>query len=108
VLRSFRGHVRARPVAVFEALAERLRPATDARCYFTADATASLIIVQGGWWYRAEYRIVPDDTGSRVEQTLLNVAERARWAGPLIGRKKVATAPSGFDRLLKELRESLE
>ena len=57
---------------------------------------ASLIVVQGRWWYRAELRVVPDDTGSRVEETILNVAGRAHWAGPVAGRRVLAAAPAAF------------
>jgi hypothetical protein len=107
VLCSFHGHVKARPAAVFDALAQRLRPTSD-RDFFTADPVASLIVVQGRWWYRAELRVVPDDTGSRVEETILNVAGRAHWAGPVAGRRVLAAAPAAFDRLVTRLRQQLE
>ena len=107
VLRSFHGHVKARPAAVFDALVERLRPAA-AHGYFTADPVASLIVVQGGWWYRAELRIVPDDTGSRVEETIVNVAQRAHWAGPIAGRRVLKGASAAFEQLMVRLRQQLE
>ena len=107
VLHFLQGHVKARPAAVFEALVERLRPPAG-RVLFTADPVASLIIVQGAWWYRAELRVVPDDTGSRVEETIVNVAQRAHWAGPLAGRRTLADAPRAFERLLTRLRQQLE
>lgn len=107
MLCSFHGHVKARPAAVFDALAQRLRPTSD-RDFFTADPVASLIVVQGRWWYRAELRVVPDDTGSRVEETILNVAGRAHWAGPVAGRRVLAAAPAAFDRLVTRLRQQLE
>jgi hypothetical protein len=107
VLGSFQGHVKARPSAVFDALVQRLRPAGE-RGLFTADPVASLVIVQGGWWYRAELRVVPDDTGSRVEETIVNVAQRAHWAGPVVGRRVLAAAPAAFERLVTRLRQQLE
>lgn len=107
MLLAFQGHVKARPAAVFHALEERLRPA-GAVGYFTADPVASLIIVQGDWWYRAELRVVPDDTGSRVEETIVNVAQRAHWAGPIAGRRTLSAAPSAFERLVSGLRHQLE
>lgn len=102
----FTGHLGARPNAVFMALVARLNPGPDA--YFSADPVSSLIIVQGGWWYRAEFRVVPDETGSLVEQTLLNVGQRMHWAGPIVGRKAITAAPADFRRLLRELRDELE
>ena len=80
----------------------------DAHSYFTADPISSLIIVQGGWWYRAEYRVVAGETGSLIEHTLLNVAERMHWAGPIAGRREIAAAPAVFQALVKALREELE
>ena len=107
MLRAFQGHVKARPAAVYDALVERLRPAASDGC-FTADPVASLIIVQGGWWYRAELRVVPDDTGSKVEETIVNVAQRAHWAGPIAGRRVLSDAAATFERLMVRLRQQLE
>ncbi len=107
MLLAFQGHVRARPATVFHALVERLRPAGADRC-FTADPVASLIIVQGKWWYRAELRVVPDDTGSCVEETIVNVAQHAHWSAPIAGRRTLAAAPSAFERLVIGLRQQLE
>ncbi|MCU1513562.1 MAG: hypothetical protein JWO10_652 [Microbacteriaceae bacterium] len=108
VLHSFYGHVKARPRAVFDALDARLRPGHDAESLYTADPAAFLIIAQGGWWYRAEYRVVPDEFGSNLEHVLLNVAQTGRRAGRFTGRKVIEQAPAGFERLLKELRLELE
>lgn len=108
VLHILRGHVKARPRAVFEAIAGKLDPGPEAGSFFTADSSAWLVIAQGGWWYRAEYRIVPDENGSHVEHTLLNVAERARRLGRFTGRKEIDAAPAAFERLLAELRAELE
>lgn len=93
---------------MFEAIAARLDPGPDAESYFTADSAAWLVISQGGWWYRAEYRVVPDGNGSHVEHTLLNVAERAHRLGRFTGRKVIAGAPAAFTRLISELRAELE
>lgn len=108
VLHEFRAHVRARPRAVFDALAARMDPGPDAESLFTADPSAWLVISQGGWWYRAEYRVVPDETGSNLEYALLNVAETARRLGRFTGRKVIEAAPADFDRLVRELRVELE
>lgn len=93
---------------MFEALADRLHPGADAHSYYLADPVASLIIVQGGWWYRAELRVVPDDTGSRVEETIVNVAQRTSWAAPIAGRRVIADASDAFERLMTQLRQQLE
>ena len=108
VLLELRGYVRARPRAVFDSLAERLDPGPDAESMFTADPAGWLVVSQGGWWYRAEYRVVPDAEGSHLEHTLLNVAERARRLGRFTGRKVVASAPKDFERLVAGLRAELE
>lgn len=108
VLQDLRAHLRARPRAVFDALAARLDPGPDAESLFTADPSAWLVISQGGWWYRAEYRVIPDEIGSNLEYTLLNVAERAHRLGRFTGRKVVEAAPAAFDRLVAELRAELE
>lgn len=93
---------------VFDALAEHLHPGPEAHSLFTADPISSLIVVQGGWWYRAEYRVVAGESGSIVEHTVLNVAARMHWAGPIAGRREVREAPAVFQRLLKALKAELE
>lgn len=93
---------------MFDALAARFDPGEGAESYFTADAAAGLLIVQGGWWYRAEYRVIPDDLGSRVEHVLLNIAETGRRLGRFSGRRVIEEAPAEFARLLTSLRAELE
>lgn len=108
VLSTLRGHIRARPKAVFDALDARMRPAGQAESLYLADPAAFLIIAQGGWWYRGEYRIVPDETGSHLEHTIVNVAQRAHRLGATTGRKVLASAPADFEKLLRQLRLELE
>ena len=83
-------------------------PGPGSGSYFTADARAYLVIAQGGWWYRGEYRVVPDDHGSHVEHAIVNVAQRAHRFGAFTGRKVIAQAPVEFEKLLRQLRIELE
>jgi hypothetical protein len=106
-LHAFSAHVRARPKPIFDALDRRFRPVDESGSLYTADPAAFLIIAQGGWWYRGEYRIVPDEHGSNVEHTMLNIA-RQRRLGRFTGRRVIEDAPAQFDRLIKELRLELE
>lgn len=108
LLHSFSGHVKARPSDVFEAVAKRLDPGPGSGSYYTADPRSYLVIVQGGWWYRGEYRIVPDDHGSHVEHAMLNIAQKGHRIGAWTGRKEIAAAPVEFERLLRQLRRELE
>jgi hypothetical protein len=108
LLHSFSGHVKARPRDVFEAIAHRLDPGAGSGSYFTVDPRAYRVIVQGGWWYRGEYRVVPDDYGSHVEHVILNVASRGHKLGAWTGRKVIADAPVEFAKLLRQLRLELE
>lgn len=70
------------------------------------DADRGFVAVQGGWWYRGEYRVTADPAGSRVEHRVVNAAEWGRWGVPLANRfflgyrEKVA---AGFAGLLREL-----
>jgi hypothetical protein len=108
LLHSFSGHVKARPRDVFDAIARRVDPGPNSGSYFTADARAYLVIAQGSWWYRGEYRVVPDDHGSHVEHVILNVAQKGHRLGAWTGRRAIADAPVAFARLLKQLRLELE
>lgn len=108
VLQTHAGHIRAKPKAVFDALDRRMRPAESSGVRYRADDAAFLIIAQGGWWYRAEYRVVPDESGSHLEHFLLNVAETAHWMGPVVGRRVLRAAPSAFALLLRQLRLELQ
>ncbi len=75
---------------------------------YTTDPAAFLIITQGDWWYRGEYRLVPDETGSNLEYTILNVAQRARILSHIAARHVLAAAPTGFETLVRGLRRELE
>jgi hypothetical protein len=108
VLHTLRGHLRARPAIVFAALDTRFRPSASSGSLYLADPSAFFIVSQGGWWYRAEYRIIPDEHGSHVEHQILNVAQTARSLGRFTGRKVVADAPLAFQTLLRQLRFELE
>jgi hypothetical protein len=108
VLRSFRGHLRARPAAVFAALDRHLKPGEGASASYRADPAAFLVIVQGGWWYRGEYRVVPDEAGSNLEHVIVNVAQRARLLSRITAHRVLSAAPVKFQTLLKDLRIELE
>lgn len=108
VLHTFAAHIRARPNAVFDALDTRLHPGPDAGSGYLADRQALFIVAQGGWWYRAEYRVVPDERGSHLEHVVVNVAQRGEKAALIAGRKVIAQAPLAFHDLVKRLRSDLE
>ena len=59
-----------------------------------------LVVEQGDWWYRAEYRVEPLASGSRVGLTIVNVAQQLHWSAPLAGRRELADAERAFDALL--------
>ena len=70
------------------------------------DRERGCVAVQGGWWYRGEYRVTADPAGARVEHRVVNAASWGRWGVPLANRffvgfrKEVAI---GFERLLADL-----
>jgi hypothetical protein len=107
VLLTLRAHVKARPRAAYDAIDASLRSANSGSGYL-ADSSAFLIVLQGGWWYRGEYRVVPDETGSHVEHTILNVAQRARALSGRPAKSVLKAAPDEFAKLMKRLRAELE
>jgi hypothetical protein len=108
VLRSYAGEIHANPADVYAAIKRRLTPPAPDVTGFTADDAHHLLIVQGGWWYRGEYRVLPSPGGSRIEHELVNVAQVAHWAGPIAGRKSIVQSAHVFGRLLTELAADLE
>ena len=60
----------------------------------------SLVVDQGEWWYRAEYRVQARDGGSRVGLSIVNVAQQLHWSAPLAGRRELADAERAFEALL--------
>ena len=103
LLRSFAGTVPAPPGRVFEELLARARPTSPEGGSLSTDPVVGLIVVQGGWWYRGEYRVSADPAGSRLELAIVNVAAPAHWAGPLTGRSVLRASPAAFERLVAEL-----
>ncbi|GGO22786.1 hypothetical protein [Microbispora bryophytorum] len=49
----------------------------------TVEVGPDLLAAQGGWWYRGEYRLAPDPSGTLLVHQVRNVAERLRWGVPL-------------------------
>ena len=107
VLHTFAAHIQARPADVFAALDARLNPGPAATSAYLADPKAFLIVAQGGWWYRAEYRIVPDAHGVNLEHVIINVAQRGAKAALVAGHSVITSAPLAFHDLVKSLRAEL-
>ncbi|WP_240490723.1 hypothetical protein [Amycolatopsis vancoresmycina] len=99
------GVVARPPEEVFERL--RLRLAGGAHAMrLEADRARGFVAVQGGWWYRGEYRVTADPGGARVEHQVVNAASWGRWGVPLANRFFIGfrgRVAIGFGRLLAEL-----
>ena len=106
-LRAYAGEIHAAPLAVFAALERHVRAGSE-ETGIAVDRNQMFLVVQGGWWYRAEYRVLASDDGARIEHEVLNVAPTAHWAGPLAGRKVLGNSPAAFGRLLTDLAAELE
>ena len=91
------------PQRVFALVLDRVRPASPEGGSLSTDPAHGLIVVQGGWWYRAEYRVTPDPVGSRLGMTIVNVAKPAHWAGPITGRSVLRASDQAFRQLVEEL-----
>ena len=103
VLREFAGIVPGPPDRVFGLVLDRVRPVSPEGGTLSTDPARGLIVVQGGWWYRAEYRITADPAGSRLGMTIVNVARPAHWAGPITGRGVLRASGAAFEQLVDEL-----
>ena len=99
-----RARCRDHPDAVFASLRARL---DTGQGQFAADPVTRRIVQQGEWWYRGEYRVLPDDAGSRIEYEIVNVAPNAHWLGPITGRDVLRASPAAFAQLLGELQDEL-
>jgi hypothetical protein len=102
VLREYDAAVPGSPDSVFAALVRVLTP-DSAEVNFLADKVERLIVVQGGWWYRGEYRVLDDLSGSKVTFTLVNVAPTAHWAGPVTGRTVIRNSERDFAEVIATL-----
>jgi len=92
---------------VFEAVREAVAP-LEGQGHLAVDEHRGMIVVQGDWWYRAEYTIVPDIDGSRVELEILNVAQKAHFAGAWTGRSALKAAPGAFQQVLTAVAARVE
>lgn len=108
VLHTFTARIAATPGEVFRALSARLDPGSTTAAAYLADTTELLVITQGSWWYRAEYRVIPERDGATVEHIVVNVAQRGERAAAIAGRRVIQEAPLAFHELVKSLRSTLE
>jgi hypothetical protein len=98
------GVVARPPAEVFERLWRKLRGGHPMR--MEVDRERGFVAVQGGWWYRGEYRVTTDPAGARVEHRVVNAASRGRWGVPLANRFFIGfrgAVAAGFAGLLDEL-----
>jgi hypothetical protein len=94
--------------AVFDSLARRVKSASPPASSILIDKPARLIVLQGEWWYRGEWRVTVEAAGSDVDYTIVNVAQRAHWAGRLTARGVLKQTPSEFLALASAVRDELE
>ncbi|MDG4858606.1 hypothetical protein P8605_10655 [Streptomyces sp. T-3] len=74
--------------------------------YLTVDRTDTLVSAKGGWWALREYHLAPEGPGTRVTLRVFNVADRARWAVPLVN-KFFMGFPQAMQGELDEMLRSL-
>jgi len=108
VLHTFTARIRAAPDDVFAAASARLDPGPVAAYAFLSDPGELLIVSQGGWWYRGEYRVTADLDGATLEHVIVNIAQLGEKAALVAARKTLATAPLAFHELVMSLRADLE
>jgi hypothetical protein len=99
------GVVARPPGEVFEALRRRVTGG-GYPMRTEIDRDRGFLAVQGGWWYRGEYRVTADPAGTRVEHRVVNAASWWRWGVPLANRFFVgfrARTAVAFARMLEEL-----
>jgi hypothetical protein len=102
------GVVARPPEEVFEAVRRRVTGGGHPM-RTEVDRERGFLAVQGGWWYRAEYRVTADPAGARVEHRVLDAAEWGRWGVPLANRFFLgfrARTTVAFVRMLEELGTS--
>ena len=102
MLREHQSVIDAPPDRVFAALASAVDPGPASN--LAIDEAAGMIVVQGDWWYRAEYRVDADAAGTRIRFTLLNVARPAHWAGPITGRVAIRSSARDFGEVIAGVR----
>jgi hypothetical protein len=103
VLRELHGVLALAPDRALSALAERLDP--HGASAFLVDRHTRTIVLQGGYWYRGEYVVEPDGSGSVVRYTIVNVAPPPRALGALTGRGELRAAPANFRSLLGSISD---
>jgi hypothetical protein len=100
------GVIHAAPGPTFQSLARHVDPGSESN--FASDGARWVAIVQGDWWYRGEYRVLPHDDGSRIEYEIINVAPTWHWAGAVTGRGALKAAPQDFRELLTAVASDVE
>lgn len=106
VLLELEREVAADPARVFPLLVRRIAPA-DGHTRFAVYPDRLTAVMQGGWWYRGEYRVTPAPAGAKVSYTVVNVAPQLHRGGVLVSRGVVARSPGAFARHLDAVEESL-
>lgn len=96
------------PDRVFALLVPEITPA-DGTTGFAAYPQARTAVLQGGWWYRGEYRVTAtDDGGSLITYTIVNVAQKRHRMSSMVARGTVEAAPKAFARHVQAVVAGLD
>lgn len=107
-LRSFAGHLEADPATVFARLETALATGDEVAGHVTIDRARSVVVVEGDWWYRGEYRVLPEETGALVQFEIINAASVAHRVAGWAARSVLAAAPAAFGRLLTGVQAAID
>jgi len=108
VLRSFAGHLDADPATVFARLETALAAGDEVAGHVAIDRARSVVVVEGDWWYRGEYRVLPEETGALVQFEIFNAARVAHRVAGWAARSVLAAAPAAFGRLLTVVQSAID
>jgi hypothetical protein len=108
LVRSFADFVSADEDVVFEALVKRLSSDVSEASFSLVDPQGRLIVVQGNWWLRGEWRVSRDPAGSDIEYDIVNAAARGRWFGRMTGGRALKDASRQFTEIIESVRTEVE
>lgn len=106
VLLELEREVAADPARVFPVLVRQIAP-TAGYTKFSVYPDHFTAVMQGGWWYRGEYRVSCAPGGAKVSYAVVNVAQQLHRGGTLTSKRVVAKSADTFARHLDAIEDSL-
>jgi hypothetical protein len=76
--------------------------------YVSIDKVNNILTIQGQWWYRGVYKLIPQRNKTLIRLEVYNVAKKNRWIASLMILPDKNKHKEAFERFVKKLENAMK